>query len=142
MLFWQHHQNQKKENCSRNCSFINQQPTTTAVTWTKTTTTAAAVWTTATIGTTITTRTKKLKERKNPESYKKRVPHPLEQAPEKIESFIPPSVTRTVLAAPKNITPSAKCKSCKKKSWKKARLQKQLHENTEKVNVIKKLKLK
>ena len=28
--------------------------------------------------------------------------------PEPIESFIPPSVTRTVLAVPKNVTPSAK----------------------------------
>ena len=34
----------------------------------------------------------------------KRVPHPLEQAPEKIDLFTPSSVTRTVLAAPKNIT--------------------------------------
>ena len=39
---------------------------------------------------------------------KKRVPHPLEQAPEKLASFIPPSVTTAVLAAPKNTTPSAK----------------------------------
>ena len=51
---------------------------------------------------------KKKEEGKNPESYEKRVPHPLEQVPEKIESFIPPSVTRTVLAAPKNITTSIK----------------------------------
>ena len=51
---------------------------------------------------------KKKEEGKNPESYEKRVPHPLEQVPEKIESFIPPSVTRTVLAAPKSITPNAK----------------------------------
>ena len=57
--------------------------------------------------------------------------------PEKIESFIPPSVTRTILAMPKNITPSAK-----EKSWKKTKLQKQLDENTEKINVIKKPKLK
>ena len=28
--------------------------------------------------------------------------------PEAIESFIPPSVTRTVLAVPKNVTPNAK----------------------------------
>ena len=51
---------------------------------------------------------KKKEEGKNPESYEKRVPHPLEQVPEKIESFIPPSVTRRVLAAPKNITTSIK----------------------------------
>ena len=50
----------------------------------------------------------KKEEDKNPESYEKRVPHPLEQVPEKIESFIPPSVTRTVLTAPKNITASIK----------------------------------
>ena len=54
------------------------------------------------------TKKKKKEEGKNPESYEKRVPHPLEQVPEKIESFIPPSVTRTVLAAPKNITTSIK----------------------------------
>ena len=51
---------------------------------------------------------KKKEEGKNPESYEKRVPHPLEQVPEKIESFIPPSVTRAVIAATKTITPSAK----------------------------------
>ena len=51
---------------------------------------------------------KKKEEGKNPESYEKRVPHPLQQVPEKIESFIPLSVTRTVLAAPKNITTSIK----------------------------------
>ena len=28
--------------------------------------------------------------------------------PEEIESFIPPRVTRTVLAVPKNVTPSTK----------------------------------
>ena len=54
------------------------------------------------------TNKKKIEKGKNPESYEKRVPHLLEQAPEKTESFIPPSVTRTVLAAPKNITSSAK----------------------------------
>ena len=70
------------------------------------TTITAAVWTTTT-GTT-TARTKKIEKGKNPESYEKRVPHLLEQAPEKTESFIPPSVTRTVLAASKNITSSAK----------------------------------
>ena len=71
--------------------------------------------------------------------------HPLEQMPEKIESFIPPSVTRTVLAALKKITPSAKsftdAKFARKKAEKKARLQKQLHENAEKMNVIKNPKL-
>ena len=40
---------------------------------------------------------KKLEECKNLESYEKRVPHPLEQAPEELESFIPPSVTRAVI---------------------------------------------
>ena len=54
------------------------------------------------------TNKKKLEEGKNPESYEKKVPHPLEKAPEKIESFIPPSLARTVLAALKNIIPSAK----------------------------------
>ena len=39
---------------------------------------------------------------------KKKVSHRLEQVPEKIESFIPPSVTRAVIAATKTITPSAK----------------------------------
>ena len=83
---------------------------------------------------------------KNPESYEKRVLHPLEQAPEKIESFIPPSFTRTVLAVSKYITPSAKsfmdAKVARKRDGKKARLQKQLDENTEKTNVIIKPKLK
>ena len=32
----------------------------------------------------------------------------MEQVPKKNESFIPPSVTRTVLVTPKNITPSTK----------------------------------
>ena len=85
-------------------------------------------------------------EGKNPESYEKRVPHPLEQVPGKIESFIPPSVTKTVLAAPKNITPSAKsfmdAKVARKRAEKKARLQKQLDENTKKMNVIKNAKIK
>ena len=62
------------------------------------------MWTTETTGATTT----RIKKGKNPESYEKRVPHPLEQAQEKIESFIPPSVTRTVLAVPKNIAPSVK----------------------------------
>ena len=89
---------------------------------------------------------KKKEEGKNPESYEKRVPHPLEQVPEKIESFIPPSVTRTVLTAPKNITASIKsfmdAKVARKWAEKKARLQKQLDENTKKMNVVKKTKLK
>ena len=45
---------------------------------------------------------------KNIESYEKGVPHPLEQVPKKTESFIPPSVTITVLVTQKNITPSTK----------------------------------
>ena len=80
--------------------------------------------------------TKKLEEAKNPENYEKRVRQTLEQVPEKIESFLPPSLTRAVLAAPKNITPSAKsfmdAKVARKRAEKKARLQKQLDENTEK----------
>ena len=162
---WRHHKNnvvltapselKKTENCFRNCSSENQQTaaTATAVTWTMTTTAAAAVWTTttttpATVLTTTrttTTQTKKSEEGKNSESYEKRVSHPLEQMPEKIESFIPPSVTRTVLAALKKITPSAKsftdAKFARKKAEKKARLQRQLHENAEKMNVIKNPKL-
>ena len=162
---WRHHKNnvvltapselKKTENCFKNCSSKNQQTaaTTTAVTWTTTTTTAAAVWTTttttpATVWTTTrttTTQTKKSEEGKNSESYEKGVSHPLEQMPEKIESFIPPSVTRTVLAALKKITPSAKsftdAKFARKKAEKKARLQRQLHENAEKMNVIKNPKL-
>ena len=63
---------------------------------------------------------KKFEKGKNPESYEKKDPHPLEQAPEKIESFIPPSLTRTVLAAPKKYHTKCKtfhgCKSCKEKS--------------------------
>ena len=112
--YWRHHKNnvvltvppepKKKERGSRSVSSRNQQTTArTAVTWT--TTITATVGTTAT---TTTTQKKKKEEGKNPESYEKRVPHPLEQVPEKIESFIPPSVTRTVLAAPKNITTSIK----------------------------------
>ena len=66
--------------------------------------------------------------------------------PEEIESFIPSNVARKVLAEPKNITPSAKsftdAKIARKKAEKEARLQKQLDENTEKMNVIKKPKLK
>ena len=89
---------------------------------------------------------KKNQKVKNPESYEKRVLHPLEQAPEKIESFIPPSFTRTVLAVSKYITPSAKsfmdAKVARRRDGKKARLQKQLDENTEKTNVIIKPKLK
>ena len=56
-----------------------------------------------------------------------------------MESFIPPSLTRTVLAVPKNITLSAKsfmdAKVARKRAEKK-------DENTEKINVIKKTKLK
>ena len=58
------------------------------------------VWTTATTGSTTTTRTKKLEKGKNPESYEKIVPHLLEKVSQKIVSFIPPSATRKVLAAP------------------------------------------
>ena len=94
----------KKERGSRSVSSRNQQTTArTAVTWT--TTITATVGTTAT---TTTTHTKKKEEGKNPESYEKRVPHLLEQEPEKIKSLIPPSVTRTVFAAPKSITTSIK----------------------------------
>ena len=49
-----------------------------------------------------------MEKRKYPESYEKKVSHRLEQVPEKIESFIPPSVTRAVIAATKTITPSTK----------------------------------
>ena len=49
-----------------------------------------------------------MEKHKYPESYEKKVSHRLEQVPEKIESFIPPSVTRAVIAATKTITPSAK----------------------------------
>ena len=67
------------------------------------------------------TNKKKLKqEGKNPESYEKGVRHPLEQEPDKIESFIPPSVTRTVLAALENITPSVKSFMDAKAVWKRA----------------------
>ena len=54
------------------------------------------------------TNKKNQKKVKTLKAIKKRSPHTLEQAPEKIESLIPPSLTRTVLAVPKNITPSAK----------------------------------
>ena len=85
---------EQKKNCSRNCSSRNQQTTATA------TTTITTLWTTATTGSTTTTQTNKIRKGKNPESYEKTVPHMLEQVPEKIESFIPSSVTRKVLAAP------------------------------------------
>ena len=89
---------------------------------------------------------KTLEKYKNLESYEKGVPHPLEQVPKKTESFIPPSVTRTVLVTSKNITPSTKFlmdgKVASKRAEKKTRFQKKLDENTEKMNVINKTKIK
>ena len=50
----------------------------------------------------------KIEEGKNPEAYEKRVPHPLEQNPEKIDVLIPWSVTKTSFAPPKSTAPTAK----------------------------------
>ena len=85
----------------------------------------------------------------------KRVAPRFEQKPEKNNEVVtpsPPTPPPALLATPP-IVPSKSsycccayskvvdgCKSCKKKSWKKARLQKQLSENTENMNVIKKTK--
>ena len=56
-----------------------------------------------------------------------------------------PAVTTTAPSKPKSFMPTAKsvvdARVAKKRAEKKARLQKQLSENTEKMNVIKKQKL-
>ena len=117
--------------------------------------------------------------RKRPESYKKRVAHPLEQKPEKnnevltppttplpklfgntylfeqkseknneITTILPPSAVVTTTADSSRVkpfVPIAKsvmdARVSKQRAEKKARLQKWLSENTEKMNVIKKQKL-
>ena len=82
---------------------------------------------------------------KRPESYEKRVVHPFEQRPEKNNEMPPPpAVTTTAPSKPKSFIPAAKsvmdARVAKKELEKKARLQKQLSENTEKMNVVKKQK--
>ena len=82
---------------------------------------------------------------KIPESYEKRVAHPFVQRPEKNNEMPPPpAVTTTAPSKPKSFMPTAKSvmdARVAKKELKKARLQKKLSENTEKMNVIKKQKL-
>ena len=79
------------------------------------------------------------------ESYEKRVAHPFEQIPEKNNEMPPPpAVTTTAPSKTKSFMPTAKSvmdARVAKKELKKARLQKKLSENTEKMNVIKKQKL-
>ena len=93
---------------------------------------------------------------KRPESYEKRVAHPFEQKPEKNDEVVtplpsppPPAVPATPPIAPsKSFTAAAPttklvihARVARRTAEKKARLQKQLSENTEKMNVIKKQKL-
>ena len=76
------------------------------------------------------------------QQHEKRVAHPFKQRPEKNNEMPPtPAVSATAPSKLKSFMPTAKLvmdARVAKKSCKKARLQKQLTQNTEKMNVIKK----
>ena len=93
---------------------------------------------------------------KRPESYEKRFAHPFfwEQKPEKINEVVtpllppPPPPATPPIAPSKSLTPAAPIakslmygRFAKRRAEKNARFQKQLNENTEKMNLIKKQKL-